>query len=262
MLTNDRVFVVDEQRGAWTALKPLRKRYVSHTQVEFRDLARSVLVFAFAHEVARLLLHFAEGSGPRRGRLLLLEEPEMHLREALRGAFETVVAPPVVLLPTAELAEVLASAERADLCVGGIVDPASGAVVLYRGDLSSLTVPLATFRPSGDGLEPDPGRFAVTDHGQTVAFGDYEAAFDALLYEWDPEYRRRLKAQRLATDRTFGASLRRLRNQRGLTRKDFPGVDPRTIARIETGEVGRPHAETLAILAERLGVKPAEIEEF
>jgi hypothetical protein len=186
----------------------------------------------------------------------------MPLREALRAAFETVVAPPVVLLPHAELAEVLASERRGDLCVGGIVDPASRAVVLYRGDLSCLTIPLAAFRPSGDGVAPDPTRFAVADHGQTVSFGDYEAAFDALLYEWDADFRRRLGAERRATDRTFGASLRRLRKQRGLTRKDFPGIDSRTVARIETGEVAKPRAGTLAILAARLGVRPAEIADF
>jgi hypothetical protein len=264
MTTADLVRVVDEERREWESFESLRQAYVRHEDVRriSKDIGRMVLVFVMAHELAHHLLDLAGGRIARRGRVLLLEEPEQHLREALRAVFETVVAPPVVLLPVRELAEVLASANRADLCVGGIVDTASGVVVLYRGDLSSLTVPLTAFPPCGDRTAPDPHRFAVTDHGQTLVFGDYEAAFDAVLYEWDPEYRRRLKAQRLADDQSFGASLRRLRNQRGLTRRDFPGVDPRTVARIETGEVDKPHAETLAILAERLGVKPGEIEEF
>ena len=63
----------------------------------------------------------------------------------------------------------------------------------------------------------------------------------AVLYEWDPHYRRKLKSRRLKDDRSFGASLRRLRKQRGLKRTDFRPVDARTIARIETGAVAKPH---------------------
>lgn len=153
-------------------------------------------------------------------------------------------------------------AERRDLCVGGLVDRESGIVVLYRGDLSPLAIPLATFGRAGDGTEPDPEKLEITDFGHTLRFGEYEVAFDAVLYEFDPDYRARLHSKRKAEERTFGASLRRLRTQRGLLRSDFDGVDSKTIARIERGEVGRPHSKTLGILAERLGVRVEEIEKY
>jgi transcriptional regulator with XRE-family HTH domain len=42
--------------------------------------------------------------------------------------------------------------------------------------------------------------------------------------------------------------------QRRLTRSDFPGIDPKTLARIESNSSMKPHAATLRMIAERLGV--------
>ena len=86
--------------------------------------------------------------------------------------------------------------------------------------------------------------------------------YDAVLYEMDEDYRRRLNNERRAEDRSLGASLRRLRLQRGLSRDDFPGVSAKSIARIERGEVEKPHAGTLRKVADRLGVAVKEIESY
>ncbi len=204
----------------------------------------------------------AARSRPRRDWLLFLEAPTPTALTMLRTLFDRVVAPPATFLPLDELAEVLASDERGDLCIGGMVDPASEVVTLYRGDLRSVTVPLSLFGATPDGLAPDPAAFSVTDYGRTLAFGDYEAAFDVVLYERDSDYRRRLKEQRLAKDQGFGPSLRRLRLQRALRQSDFPGITTKTVARIERGEVETPSAKTLAILAERLGVEADQLAEF
>lgn len=117
-------------------------------------------------------------------------------------------------------------------------------------------------KASGTGVKPDFNDFEVIDHGQTLRFGKYEASFDSVLYEMDPEYRRKLHKQRRGTERTFGASLRRLRIQRGLSRSEFVGLTAKAIARIERGEVEKPHAATLGIIAERLGVAVHEIESY
>ncbi len=86
---------------------------------------------------------------------------------------------------------------------------------------------------------------------------------DAILYEYDPEFRRRISKQRLQEDQSFGASLRRLRKQRGLRREDFePDLSAKTIARIEQGKVKRIQKKTLNALAEHLSVEPEEIETF
>ena len=53
----------------------------------------------------------------------------------------------------------------------------------------------------------------------------------------------------------------RLRKQRGLKRTDFAPVSPKEIARIERNEIEKPHAKTLEAIANRLGVRPEEIED-
>ena len=84
-----------------------------------------------------------------------------------------------------------------------------------------------------------------------------------MLYEFDADYRRRRAQTRLQEDRSFGASLRRLRKQRGLRREDFePEVAAKTIARIEQGKVVRIRQATLSALAKRLAVEPREIATF
>ena len=51
--------------------------------------------------------------------------------------------------------------------------------------------------------------------------------------EFDPAYRQKLREERLKSDRSFGASLRRLRLQRQLKRGDFPGIADSVAVRIQ-----------------------------
>lgn len=166
-------------------------------------------------------------------------------------------------LPAEELAEVLEADNRSDLFIGGSVNPATDTITFWRGDLQPLTVPFSAFEKSGKGTKPDFSKFSVIDCGQTVELGDYEAAVDAILYEYDPEYRRRIRKQRKQEDPSFGAALRRLRKQRGLRREHFgPELSAKTIARIEQGKVKRVQKKTLNALAAHLSVEPEEIETF
>jgi DNA-binding Xre family transcriptional regulator len=162
-----------------------------------------------------------------------------------------------------ELAEVLESENRGNLFIGGFVNKATETITFWRGDLESLTVPFTAFETSGDGTEPNFDTFSVIDCGQTVKLGGYEAAVDAVLYEYDPTFRRTISKKRLQEDRSFGAALRRLRKQRGLSRQDFePDVAAKTVARIEQGKVTRVQKATLEALAKRLAVEPTEIENY
>lgn len=166
-------------------------------------------------------------------------------------------------LPPYELAAALSAPNASDLFIGGTVDSASQTVTLWGGNLEPLIVPFTAFETSGDGVKPDFDRFSMSDYGQSVRFGDYEAATDAILYEFDADYRRRLSRQRLESERSFGASLRRLRKQRKLRREDFaPKVAAKTIARIEQGKVHHIRQHTLAKIADRLGVNPEEIATY
>jgi len=197
------------------------------------------------------------------GDLLMLEPPRSELIPSLHSQFHRVVGevPSFKMLPREQLMEVLASANRADLFLGGIVDQQSGTLTLTRGDLATLVVPLSMF--PGDGpSKPDFGRFGVDDYGYTVRFGDFEASAHSILYRVDPDYRCRANKRRIAEDKGFGPSLRRLRILRRLSRNDFPGISPKTIARIERKETEKPHGQTLDTLLKVLGVAPAEIETY
>jgi DNA-binding XRE family transcriptional regulator len=197
------------------------------------------------------------------GYALLLYRPLQETLPTLAGCFKRLVySMNGGFLPPEELAEVLSAENRSDLFIGGTLDSENAVVTLWRGDLRSLAVPFHAFAPSGDGVRPDFKAFSVADYGQTVRLGEYEAATDAILYEFDSDYRRALCEQRLASQRSLGAALRRLRKQRGLTQADFAPLSAKTIARIEQDKVDRIHPKTLATIAARLSVEAGEIETF
>lgn len=198
------------------------------------------------------------------GYLVLLKGPRPELLAALMRRYERVAYADGIhdFLSKPELVEALKASDRKDRFLGGMVDEKTETVTLWRGDLSSFVVPFSAFGPTANGIQPDWTRFSLTDYGHTLRFGDYEAASDAVLYEYDGDFRRRHNALRQTRERTLGAAIRRLRKQRGLTRNDFAGLDPKTLARIERSEVARPQIKTLNLIAKRLGVEPAELSTF
>jgi len=141
-------------------------------------------------------------SGDVLGDLLLLKSPAPSHLPVLRTLFDRVAGdePTYRLLPLDEIVTVLSEPHDVsmDLFIGGAVDQQIGALVLVRGNLERLVVPLSMFKPVG-GTKPDPKRLEFTDFGQTVKLGQYEAASDAILYEWDPDYRRKTNGYSRAT---------------------------------------------------------------
>jgi hypothetical protein len=201
----------------------------------------------------------------RNGRRLLALGPlGSARRQLLEGLFRRVIAaePGLSLLPDDELIEVISSPSRQDLLLGAATDREARAIVVLRGNLEPVVVPFAWFRSPRGGPVPDFANPEIVDGGQTIRLGPYEAATDALLFEIDREYRSRSKSHALEQDDSFGGALKRLRLLRGLTRSDFSGISAKSVARIERGEVSRPHDRTLRLLATRLGVHPEEIETF
>ena len=200
----------------------------------------------------------------RLGALLTWHKPRAESIQPLGDLFEPFVWSPgeFALLPIGELAEVLRDDKRADLFIGGYADETNQSLTLVRGDLRRLSVSLSIFPSCATSVAPDPSRLSVTDSGNTVRLGDYEAAADAILSEADPDYRNRLVAKRRAEETTFGACLRRLRFMRGLRQNDFGEVAAKTIARIERGETAAPHGRTLDAIAARLAVQPHEITSY
>ncbi|MBI3200838.1 MAG: helix-turn-helix transcriptional regulator [Myxococcales bacterium] len=202
---------------------------------------------------------------PSAHRILLLNPISRQRLELLRASFEYVVGAVddgFRLLPRDELIDVMLSDYPGDRFIGVAADREAGALVLLRGDLQPLVVPLTWFRRVEGFPAPDPTDAEIIDWGHTLRMGEYEAAADAILYDFDAAFRKRAKAKRVERDNSFGGALRRLRLARGLSRGDFPGISAKEIARIERGEVSAPHADTLARVAKVLRVKPEEIQTY
>ena len=261
LLTND-PFQAAEARGPlslhWVDQEPLARKAARSND------AKAVWATQEPRLARRIVQETSWAPSRKAGFLILIGKPSLEVLPALERRFVRVAYMVKVnnCLSRVELGAVLKSPDHRDRFVGGMVDKESEIVTLWRGDLTPLVVPLATFTPSANGIRPDWDRFTVTDYGHTLRFGTYEAAADAVLYECDPEFRRRLKKARIASERTLGASIRRLRMQRQLTRNDFPGIAPKTLARIERGEVAKPHGGTLGAIAKHLGVSLEELPTY
>ena len=262
----DAIFLLDHEeklRKEFAALQPEVLRSPSQVREAFERYPRRRALWIASTASSMRFLASLQGSRTGDQRLLLLERVDGARHELLHALFRFVVAfdNGVKLLPSEEIAEVMASTHRDDLFIGGTLDVTDGRLVLYRGSLEPLVVPISWFKlPENPRLSSKD--FEVTDFGQTIRLGTIEAAADAILYDFDPEARRRAKQRSRANDTSFGGALRRLRLQRGLRRDEFAGISAKEIGRIERGEVAKPHAETLAKLARQLGVRPQEIETF
>ena len=262
----NRILVSDDPRvtDIWSGFDAT----IAHTNEEVRDLYARVAPNSIwiAPRYADMLLLGNLFGKPRGNHCLLLLEPTKgSIRGYLHAKFSRVVSPDdgIRLLPLEEIAEIFASPESEDYFIGGIVDKENELVILYRGNVEPITLPLSWFEAGPNSPQPDPDDFEVIDFGQTIRLGNFEAGTDAILYEFDPLFRRRDKERRVDADDSFGGALRRLRLQKGLKQSDFsPNISTKEVGRIERGEVKTLHKRTRETLAQYLGVPPEEIETY
>ena len=210
-----------------------------------------------AHWLAYAL---ANSSVRVRGRLLAMKDIPAQLTTLFADRFDKLALKPHSHLPINEILTIFLRQDRDEFCIGGTVDQAAQAIICIRGDLTVISAPLSFFESSSR-VVPHFNDFEVIDHGRTLRFGRYEAAFSALLYERDSKYRRRLNKMREQKERSLGASMRRLRKQRRLRLSDLGALE-KTVARIERGEVKVPRRQTLARIAKLLHVSPEQIQEY
>lgn len=261
-MTSDPLFLLGARSGLFEAVESRVLRTADDVRDAYARNRRARWVVVDSGLVA-LLARTAETHDTWH-RMLVLERASLARRELLHALFRVVVAPDdgVRLLPRDELLGVVGDEHAEDLFIGGVVDADDKALVLYRGNLDRLVVPQRWFKAHPKKPRPDFNDFEITDSGQTIRLGEYEAAADAILYEFDAAARRRLKARQVGQDTSFGGSLRRLRLQKGLSREDFGPISAKTVARIERGEVEDPRGETLDIIAQHLGVAPEQIRSY
>lgn len=269
-LNTEQQFVfLGSQKGLFKGPLPPRV-YVCHDRSEVEAAvaqpARRATWVSFSRNFTDILLEKAVGSRAdlRGSHLITLTPPRSASIPALLGLFHPVfgLVEGFEWLPKEELVEVITRAAASDRFIGGNADPKAKTLTLLRGDMETVVAPFSAFARSGDGTAPDFSRLGLVDYGRTIVLGEYEAAADAILYELDADYRRRLKKQRRQSERTFGASLLRLRTQRGLKRSDFAPLSTKEIARLERNEIDKPHAKTLDVIAGRLCVRPEEIASY
>jgi hypothetical protein len=246
-------------------LKASRLRHQAHIRKAMARHVRSALWIAVTRPAMKLLFETL----PYRPlgddqRLLWLDQENSSMQGLLRLHFRHIASAQegVKFLPTEELIEVLDSANRADLFIGGVLVSSRSTVLLYRGNLESLEIPLSWFVANPGGVEPDPQDFSIGDYGQVIRLGHYEASTDAVLYEFDEKYRISAKKRLVAEDSSIGGAIRRLRLQKGLRQSDFPDVTAKEIARIENGKVKKPHQSTLEKIAKRTGVSVDQLSSF
>jgi hypothetical protein len=255
-----------EPKGRTRAVLPLlnamRLQMQEEVQDAFARLSQAVWVAASAHAIRLLVEGLPHRPRHQDLRILVLESIPTPTLNLLHAHFRFVVAREsgVRFLPSEELSEVLEAPNRADLFMGG--QATSTDLLLYRGNLEPLTVPRSWFGARAGSPRPDFTRFAVTDYGQTVRLGSHESAADAILYEFDEDYRARARKRMREQDNSLGGALRRLRLQKRLRQSDFPGISAKEIARIEKGLVKTPHPATLKIIAEKTGVSVDQISSY
>jgi hypothetical protein len=257
------------QKGLFTQPLPTNV-FVCHDRSEVEAAVISpmqrVTWVSFTRNFTDILLAKAVGSRAdlRGSHLITLTPPRSESISALLSIFHPVfgIVEGFKWLPIEELVGVITRDDASDRIIGGSVDAKAKTLTLLRGDIEAVVAPFGMFQNSGDGTAADFTKFRLADYGRTVALGHYEASADGILYERDPDYRRRLKRQRRQSERTFGASLMRLRKQRRLKRSDFAPISSKEIARIERNEIEKPHAKTLDVIADRLGVHADEIEGY
>lgn len=69
------------------------------------------------------------------------------------------------------------------LITSAIYDPTENVIIVGFGDVD-VFVPKSWFSTRPNGPVPDPYNIKIIDCGQTLALGEYEAAADAILYEF------------------------------------------------------------------------------
>jgi hypothetical protein len=261
MTTN--VFVLDApspKKRAKSKLQPVfLESYERVLQALRGSSVHHVWIVASSDRFSDLVRAVADvGREVYRSKLFSYQRPDPLTAVVIESTFDRSLLGPTAMVPFDELMEILEDEHPEDFCIAAQWIDAAKSVALWRGDFTMQTVPLEWFSAVG-APAPNPTRLSVEDYGRTIRLGDYEASFDAVLYEYDAASRRRMRERMRASDRSLGGSIRRLRELRGVRRHEFGEVDEKTIARIERGEVKKPQRATLEKIAARLGVSVDEL---
>lgn len=142
--------------------------------------------------------------------------------------------------------------------IGAVPDVALAAATFFRADLSAVCVPGPWFEQNGGTGTADINSLKIEDNGNVIRVGPRRWQAHEVIAAFDANFRRMLRRLELIQSDSLGGLIRRTRKQLRLAREEFPGIDAKTIARIERNEILNPQRETLRLIAQTLDL-PVEV---
>ena len=193
------------------------------------------------------------------GTLLVPFCPSVELLAALGRCFRRVIyfAAESRWCPDQALCQWVQQADR-QVALGFVYDSPSRLLTLVCADLSILTVPLSDI--SADAEQNSNIVPGLSDQGRTIVLPESRHPLLEIIEKYDPGFRRARRRGLWAQSVNPGERIRHLRLASHLRREDIPGVDIKTIARIERGEIRTPQKETLRLIAAALQIPLAELQ--
>jgi hypothetical protein len=158
------------------------------------------------------------------------------------------------------LCDALKVAESARF-IGAVPDSALAAITIFRADLSAMCIPAHWFEQSGDNHSVDINNLKIEEDGAVIKIGPRRWQSHQIISAFDVNFRRNMRRLELTQNDSLGGLIRRTRKDRRLGRGEFPGIDAKTIARIERNEIMRPQRETLRLIAQTLGLPVEQLVE-
>ena len=220
-------------------------------------------VIVAANEISLDAIAQAVVSSPRKAGVLVIPWlPRAEIFPFLLRGFHRVLPLPITAFPdnAKRLCEAIHAAESARL-IGAVPDLALAALTVFRADLSAICLPAHWFEQSGDNGLNDIRALKLEEDGSVVKIGSRRWQSHQIISSFDANFRRTLRRLELTQNDSLGALIRRTRKERRLGREEFPGIDAKTIARIERNEIMRPQRETLRLIAQTLGIPVEQLME-
>lgn len=218
-------------------------------------------VIVAANDISLDAIAHAVVSSPRKAGVLVIPWlPRAEIFPFLLRGFHRLLPLCITAFPgnTKRLCDAIIAGESARL-IGAVPDMALAAVTLFRADLSALCLPKHWFDQGGD--MADIQAMKIEDDGAIVRIGSRRWESHQIVSAFDANFRRTLRRMELTQNDSLGGLIRSARKQRRLGRDEFPGIDSKTIARIERNEINRPQRETLRLIAQTLGVPVEQLME-
>jgi hypothetical protein len=89
----------------------------------------------------------------------------------------------MVLCPREHVSIIRTSSNRASRAIALTYNPCTNRLRILTGELETFSAPMPTFPATPLGIIRDFTDIHIIDHGQTLRFGQYEAAVEAVLLE-------------------------------------------------------------------------------